>query len=123
MRYDLLDGYWQLQEVTDKRNGITTDVKGTLYCSFDCDIVMFGYKNPKKNAGYPMDDYVSGFRQEDDMLYFGPFYQFRNETVPAPTERMALFGLYEREVAFRMSGDSKLLSLESDSSRIIMKKH
>ena len=102
-----LDGFWQVQTITDHAAGTTIEAEGLLYYSFEMDLMALGR------------DYIGTFHVEDDSLYFSTFYPYdgSDQRMIAP-EQLVRYGIYEIPGSFAIQKKGNRLTLRSSLSTI-----
>ena len=120
-----LDGFWQVESIEDKNTGDITYCDGDTYYSFQRELVLVSYVSPNIPTGQIKENYIAHFTYENDSIYMTDFriYIDRNGK-QAPLSKLEKFGIYDTFSTFYVEMlNKRVLILNSEKSRIILKKH
>ena len=120
-----LDGFWQVESIEDKNTGDITYCDGDTYYSFQRELVLVSYVSPNIPTGQMKENYVAYFSHENDSIYMTVFRIYLDrEGKQAELQALKKFGLHDTFNTFHIEKlNSEELILNSDKTRIILKKH
>ena len=120
-----LDGFWQVESIEDKNTGDITYCDGDTYYSFQRELVLVSYVSPNIPTGQMTENYVAYFSHENDSIYMTVFRIYLDrEGKQAELQALKKFGLHDTFNTFHIEKlNSEELILNSDKTRIILKKH
>lgn len=122
---DELDGFWQVLNIEDKQNDNITNCNGDTYYSFQRELVLVSYVLPNRPIGQMKENYIAYFTRENDSIYMTDFRIYLDrEGKQAELQGLKKFGLHDTFNTFHIEKlNSEELILNSDKTRIILKKH
>lgn len=126
-RYSALDGFWRVDEVTN--NGITNEGNARLFMSFEYQLVKLSWLPADRTPGFLGYEYIASCNEDDGILTLGTFYKYREESTPAPADKLNSFGIpYDAPTTFTLtytySGRQlTLTNLTNPTTRITLTKY
>ena len=120
-----LDGFWQVKSIENKQTGEMTVCNGDIYYSFQQELVLVSYVSPTIPTGQMKENYIAYFTHENDSITMTDFRLYLDkDATQATLPELAKFGLYETYNRFQVEKlDSRSLILNSEKSRIVLRKH
>ena len=120
-----LDGFWQVVNIEDKRNGEITYPQGDIYYSFQQELVLISFVSPTTPTGQMKENYIAYFSYVNDSITMGDFRIYLDKDgKQVPLERLEKFGLYDIYSTFRVDKlNKKSMILDSKDSRIVFRKY
>lgn len=120
-----LDGFWQVTSIENKEFEDTTYCNGDKYYSFQRELVLVSYVSPDIPTGQIKENYIAYFTHENDTIAMTDFRIYLDrEGTPAPLTKLKKFGIYDTFSTFYVERlNKRVLILNSEKSRIILKKH
>ena len=120
-----LDGFWQVTSIENKLTGENTRCNGDTYYSFQRELVLLSYVSPTLPQGLMKENYIAYFTHENDSITMSDFRLYLDkDATQATLPELAKFGLYETYNRFQVEKlDSRSLILNSEKSRIVLRKH
>ena len=120
-----LDGFWQVTSIENKQNGEITKCEGNTYYSFQRDLVLISFVSPDTPKGQMKENHIAYFTHENDSIVMTDFRIYLNKKgKQTPLSQLEKFGLYEEFNRFLVEKlDSKSLILDSERTRIVLRKY
>ena len=114
-----------MTSIEDKESGNIINSQGDTYYSFQRELVLLTYVSPDIPTGKIKDTYIAYFTHSNDSIAMSDFriYKYVDGT-QAPLAELEKFGLYEKFNTFSVEKlDKRSLILDSDRSRIVLRKY
>lgn len=123
-RFDALDGFWRVDTIEDKATATVTQGQARLFVSFDYELVKLSWLPADRTTGFLGYEYIASCKKDADRLTFGIFYKYRQETILAPAENLASFGIPQGEsTTFTYTITQGQLTLDSPTTRLTLTKY
>lgn len=125
-RYSALDGFWRVDEVTDFTTGITTEGNARLFMSFEYQFVKLSWLPADRTPGFLGYEYIASCSEDNGTLSFGTFYKYREESTPAPADKLTSFGIpYDTPTTFTLTytNSGRQLTLTNSTTQITLTKY
>jgi hypothetical protein len=119
-----LDGFWQVTSIENKQNGDITKCEGDIYYSFQRDLVLISYVSPDIPTGQMKENHIAYFTYDNDSIIMTDFRIYLENGKQTPLSQLEKFGLHEEFNTFLVERlDSKSLILNSERTRIVLRKY
>lgn len=119
-----LDGFWQVTSIENKQSGDITECEGDIYYSFQRDLVLISYVSPDIPEGQMKENHIAYFTYENDSIIMTDFRIYLENGKQTPLSQLEKFGLHEEFNTFLVERlDSKSLILNSERTRIVLRKY